>query len=441
MKLKIKNINRISEAEIEQDGLTVIAGVNSTGKSTVGKVLFSMIKACNNAYEAHGENRTHKLNKEVEALYDILNDYLCSTEGKGLNENDIALRFPLPVSLFKKKIENYVSSDAWVKMKEDYTSFFDSISMAEGKQTLFMSKIENIFILTSDGNGAADSKVEFDKFVESEFMGKLCSVGTTESTIELADSSGFRLNVELADNMVKHVYNQKVSSCVDATYVESPLYLHILDSIILSVTSLERTDTPVINKAVVPAHIKDFAEKVDAIRNAGIHKKNILSEDISNVSGGSFEYNKETRQIVYSIGDNSFNPINVASGMKSFGLLQLLLDMNFINEKKMLIWDEPENHLHPEWQVEFAKVLVELAKNGIKILVSTHSPYFLQSVRFHAAKFDAEGYINYYMTEDDGKGLSVVKNVNNTLNDIYQKLTSPLLKIMNVDAQRRRHES
>ncbi|MBA5249383.1 MAG: ABC transporter ATP-binding protein, partial [Gammaproteobacteria bacterium] len=45
MKLTIKNIGTIKEAEIELSGLTVIAGENDSGKSTVGKLMFSIVKA------------------------------------------------------------------------------------------------------------------------------------------------------------------------------------------------------------------------------------------------------------------------------------------------------------------------------------------------------------------------------------------------------------
>ena len=40
MKLKLKNVGKIERAEIELQGITVIAGENNTGKSTIGKVLF-----------------------------------------------------------------------------------------------------------------------------------------------------------------------------------------------------------------------------------------------------------------------------------------------------------------------------------------------------------------------------------------------------------------
>lgn len=39
------NILKVADADIELGGLTVITGENDSGKSTVGKVLFSTLKA------------------------------------------------------------------------------------------------------------------------------------------------------------------------------------------------------------------------------------------------------------------------------------------------------------------------------------------------------------------------------------------------------------
>ena len=42
MKLHVENFLKIAKAELEFKGLTVIVGDNNTGKSTVGKLLFSL---------------------------------------------------------------------------------------------------------------------------------------------------------------------------------------------------------------------------------------------------------------------------------------------------------------------------------------------------------------------------------------------------------------
>jgi len=44
MRLYLKNIGMIKEADIKFDGLTVIAGENDTRKSTIVKSLFSLVK-------------------------------------------------------------------------------------------------------------------------------------------------------------------------------------------------------------------------------------------------------------------------------------------------------------------------------------------------------------------------------------------------------------
>ena len=55
MQLRLQHINKIKKAEITLKGLTVIAGANDTGKSTVGKVLFTIIKALSNV-KGYDEN-------------------------------------------------------------------------------------------------------------------------------------------------------------------------------------------------------------------------------------------------------------------------------------------------------------------------------------------------------------------------------------------------
>jgi predicted ATPase len=47
MKLNIENFAKIKNANINFNGITVIAGENNTGKSTVGKIMFSLFNSFN----------------------------------------------------------------------------------------------------------------------------------------------------------------------------------------------------------------------------------------------------------------------------------------------------------------------------------------------------------------------------------------------------------
>lgn len=61
MELVIKNIGKIKTATIKLDGITVVCGDNNTGKSTVGKVLFSYFNALCNFQEKISLQKSREL--------------------------------------------------------------------------------------------------------------------------------------------------------------------------------------------------------------------------------------------------------------------------------------------------------------------------------------------------------------------------------------------
>ncbi len=48
MRLQIENFAKIAKADINIDGITVIAGENNTGKSTIGKALYCVFNSRRN---------------------------------------------------------------------------------------------------------------------------------------------------------------------------------------------------------------------------------------------------------------------------------------------------------------------------------------------------------------------------------------------------------
>ena len=69
MKLSIENFAKIKKADITIDGITVIAGENNTGKSTVGKILFSLFNSSNNIDEKIMEDRLRAIRKRNRSSY------------------------------------------------------------------------------------------------------------------------------------------------------------------------------------------------------------------------------------------------------------------------------------------------------------------------------------------------------------------------------------
>lgn len=65
MELYLKNIGKVAEANVEINGITVIAGENDTGKSTVGRALFSIF---NGFYKIEEQIRQERFLSSVNVL-------------------------------------------------------------------------------------------------------------------------------------------------------------------------------------------------------------------------------------------------------------------------------------------------------------------------------------------------------------------------------------
>lgn len=429
MRLQIQNINKIKEADIALNGLTVIVGENDMGKSTIGRAFFSTIKAVSNMRSLSNESSANKASKHIDSLYKHF---------YGKRSIDGAMDL-LP--RFKSEMERICLDEAERNaFLEHLNAKIDEIDLSPRQKSLLKEDIANIRICYDQvDNPAAILKTELAYLVESEFMGQFCSSKSELTYIMLDTEEEGRLLFKAKNNQVTEVSFSERGFYEDITYVESPLYFHLLDSLKSSVAYREMKRTLGF-KPMAPAHVKDFVDKVLNFQNFhtqlslfGPQSKDFHTEDIIH---GMFAYDKSSRSIVYQKDGMKIKPINVASGIKSFGALQLLLDGYCISNNRPLIWDEPENHLHPQWQVEFAKVIVQIVNSGIPVMISTHSPYFLQAVRYYSAMYSIEKYVNYYMAEGGNEDMVTIKEVTNDLNQVFLTLAEPLNRIMNVDEVR-----
>ena len=80
MELKISNVGKIDSAEIEIKGITIIAGLNGTGKSTISRSLFAMFHSFSNI------SRKIRLEKEdaIKRQLEYSGDFSIATHGIGL---------------------------------------------------------------------------------------------------------------------------------------------------------------------------------------------------------------------------------------------------------------------------------------------------------------------------------------------------------------------
>ena len=108
----------------------------------------------------------------------------------------------------------------------------------------------------------------------------------------------------------------------------------------------------------------------------------------------------------------------------------MLLQNGLVKQERILIFDEPEVHLHPKWQLEMAKMIVEIVKKGVRVLVNSHSPYMIEALKRYSEVKKVEDRTDFYLAEN-----GYIEH-QESLENIFEKLALPMreLKRMKIDA-------
>ncbi|MBE2288915.1 MAG: ATP-binding protein [Chitinophagaceae bacterium] len=159
---------------------------------------------------------------------------------------------------------------------------------------------------------------------------------------------------------------------------------------------------------------------------------NVISKDII---FGDADINDSSRSSIgytFKRNDgNAFNLLDCATGIKAFAIIQLLLRNGTINEKTLLIIDEPEVHLHPQWIVEYARIIVLLNKKmGVKFFITSHDPDFVSAIRYLSEKEGILESVNFYLAEKTENTFTYkYRNLGHEIDPIFQSFNQAIDKI------------
>ena len=116
-------------------------------------------------------------------------------------------------------------------------------------------------------------------------------------------------------------------------------------------------------------------------------------------------------------------------------MLKMLIQEGVIEENGTLILDEPEIHLHPEWQLILAEIIVLMQKSfGLHVLINTHSPYFLNAIEVYSKKHDIDDKCKYYASKKEESRCNIV-DVTEDTRVIYKELAKPFQQLENERAR------
>ena len=420
MKLSFENIGKVAKAEIEIDLITVIAGANDTGKSTAGKILYSIYTAL---HELKPEkllgNKVKSLINDEKFIANLMGEsyfnfgkdhfgisffYERLTGIDDLTYISIENRFNKLAKDWIIKLQEYIKNEQLPELTKDKINMtcenmFLKINAESNSKKIWLSSIQEILL------------IEFSDALTTE----LCE--NPSSKIYLKEDTGDEMKFEFLGNEIDYTLSnvERKRDYAQPFYVDNPFILDELNNPRSNVSEGSFKHNDKIISAIENPLAQNHFEKM--LENQEI--RDILD---SVLEGRIFKKGKRYRYQT----NKMLNPVDIESlstGMKSFAILKMLFDSR---QLEFVILDEPEIHLHPEWKLKYAEFVVLLAsKRPIQIVITTHSPYFIEAIELYSKKYGIGKYVRYYNALNYENGMSEFFDVTEKLEVLYESMSEP----------------
>lgn len=473
MEIKLKNIGIVNNSSMKLNGLTVITGKNNSGKTTVGKALYSILDAVSNISAKARNDRSQyiikRLDDIIEAM-DLFRFFIHTLDYEGENSNDIlSSAYPTIQALFSRDYRsemhhNEIESFAHKLQNELATLNINQISEIKPVRYYIrhITQKENGDIdatkIVSDQLNKANSiltemfstlekdpqlieyaRESINQTLNVEFSGQIqpASFEVEQSKIELFSDSTCCFSIDIANN---RIVNDSKPVFFTAPYkkvffIDNPF---LLDDDLFVRKFLRNpigvdTDS-LLNPNNIVSH-NNKLKQVLRLKRTTILEQTILNESLEKVKKeidlilpGSFEFSSNGD--FYIQNGTKLKVANLATGSKMFSIIKILLEKGELEKSTMLILDEPEAHLHPSWQNRFAEMIVLLVKElNVNILLTTHSSNFVLALDAFMRKHKIEEKTNFYRTEFNENGMVDYVCTNDDIGTIYQDFLQYLSEV------------
>ena len=422
MRLILENVGKVQEADIKLDGITLIAGENNTGKSTVGKMLFCIFESFYKIERQISQERINTIGRHIANFY----HETFNRAGRKYSVHDLAAEFVHNKEqyvgdsrIIRKAIENFF---------ENREINFDAIAYQDTLEQLADKIYSVLFIEDTEIRRAI-----LQRTLDSEFGMKIGFLNNESnySKIQL-EIRNSKIEFEVINNENINII-QDMSLNKEIIYIDDPFVLDDLQDLLpyRSAYGLNHRDS-LLDKIVRVKDTRDFGALDEILVNEKLER---IFETMNGICDGDLTVSEDGGNYSYRTSElnGTLEMSNLSTGIKSFIILKTLLRNGSINDNGVVILDEPEIHLHPEWQLKFAEVIVLIQKEfGVNILLNTHSPYFLNAIEVYVKKYGIEKKCKFYLT-DDNEGRTNIKDVTDQTELIYEKLARPLQDLENLE--------
>ena len=395
IRVLVKNFRAVNNANIIINGITVVAGENSSGKSSISKLLYFLYKTVAN-YEKIVKRSLYHSFEDIYQVLDIMNQEIRLSDQR--EPRDLLVRELFELRRIVLGIRDTEIEEEWlVDLVTRIENAFNEILIKEPERSKSrrnerLRRILQDILHTDDEENFIESFVKLKEVIRSRFA-------QAKETIELRPTSVFKSELkhafsegDLPEQFEVQEYGDPIIS-LDIDHLSIPY--NIQKSVYIDSPMMFHSDS---SKNV---HWDDLAEllgekgdnshNITEIISTEIIKGDIVAEEES-LSTDDFKFKRSDGKI--------FSLLDVATGIKSFSIIQLLLKNRFITDKTLMIIDEPESNLHPQWIIEYARLIVMLNKQlGVKFFLATHNPDMVSAIRYISEKEGTLETVNFYLAE------------------------------------------
>lgn len=416
MKLYLENIGKLSNTNIDIDGITVIAGKNGTGKSTIGKALYSVFSSFYAYKDNINQLRNYLLLKELRKQSSV---YFL----RSINEQKLEIFL---TDLYKNRD---IYKDDKDKLETDILNFMNQMNLELEELGFADSSVVNNDINIDIIDNIMDTLFTDDETMLNYIVSQTFNNEFNNQVKNLSNFDNIgKVNLKIKDKNLNITFDKdgklKIGNPIlifnKVVYIDDPYIIDKIDNYRFhDISPIEFLD-----------HRDDL---FDLIKKEKSPESILIDESLSKISKHISKasnidvYNNHGRY--YYISSNKEEKIdikNASTGLKTFIIIKMLLENGSLQKNGTIVLDEPETHLHPDWQIIFAELIVLLNKYlGMHILINSHSPYFVRAIEVYSSKYEVADKCKYYLAYDNEKsGLAEVKDVSDSVSEIYSTLSS-----------------
>ena len=437
----IRDYHAIKNAEIKIEGITVLSGINGCGKSTISRWLYYLINGIND-YEAFLlKDYQKKLKLTIYRMQSVCRD-LAHFHSTSAEMRESTLK---QINEIVDKFRN-VSLDSLEQLADFQKWFSNAVSITESfllhslalDDNLSEARKNRIFKYLGIQSTDSDVQVLVENFVSENLMKMNSLTDELYQNMNLRSRRSFfdlisrfyRIEADVPsdiqlkeddDDILEGMHISTLFNLHNAIYIDTPMAIGVEDADNLFWNALQTS-------------ILDDNKSCDSFSR---EEKKILLQ-IKELLGGETVLSKDNlfadKTLRYVSKDKKINILlkDAATGFKTFSYLQRLLECGKLNEETLLMIDEPEAHLHPQWIVEFARLLVLLNKKlGLKVMIATHNPDMVAAIHDIAMKEEILDNTNFYVAEEcaDDSHQYRYKDIGNDISEIFESFNIALENI------------